>query len=112
MATTGPSGAPALEETLEPWVGCSEGDNGFPSSSDTAAGGVGFAHRRLVCGPPSEHVLQLLPPVPLDLSPGLPFPALHGEYSWRGQFMVDKKGGKIHFDWVSCLSGTFYIHIY
>lgn len=53
--------------------------HGFPSTSDTAARCVGFAHRRVVCGPPSEHVLQLLSPVPLDLSAGLSFPAVHGE---------------------------------
>lgn len=57
------------------------GGNGFPSSPDTAAGRVGFAHWRLVCGPPSEHILQLLPPLPLDISPGLPLPALHGKAS-------------------------------
>lgn len=56
-----------------------EGGDGFPSSSDTAAGCVGFAHRRLVCGPTSEHVLQLLPPLPLDISSGLPLFAVHGK---------------------------------
>lgn len=56
-----------------------EGGNGFPSSPDTAAGCVGFTHRRLVCGPPSEHILQLLPPLPVDLSPGLPLPAVYGK---------------------------------
>lgn len=59
----------------------SEGGDGFPSSSDIAAGCVGFSHRRLVCGPPSEHVLQLLPPLPLDISPGLPLSAVHGSSS-------------------------------
>lgn len=57
-----------------------EGGDGFPSSSDTAAGRVGFAHRRLVCGPPSEHVFQLLPPLPLDISTGLPLSAVHGKH--------------------------------
>ena len=57
-----------------------EGGDGFPGSSDTAAGCVGFAHRRLVCGPPSEHVLQLLPPLPLDIPPGLPLSVVHGKH--------------------------------
>lgn len=60
-----------------------DGGDGFPSSSDIAAGCVGLAHGRLVCGPPSEHVLQLLPPLPLDLSPGLPLLAVHGEHSLK-----------------------------
>lgn len=55
------------------------GGNGFPSTSDTAARRVGFAHWRVVCGPPSEHILQLLSPVPLDLSAGLSFSAVHGK---------------------------------
>lgn len=53
--------------------------HGFPSTSDTAARCVGFTHRRVVCGPPPEHLLQLLSPVPLDLSASLSFPAVHGE---------------------------------
>lgn len=55
------------------------GGHGFPSASDTAAGCVGFAHRRVVRGPPSEHLLQLLSPVPLDLSAGLSLSAVHGK---------------------------------
>lgn len=61
-----------------------EGGDGFPSSSDTAAGRVGFAHGWLVCGPPSEHVLQLLPPLPLDISTGLPLSAVHGKHILTG----------------------------
>lgn len=72
--------AAALEEhflhLLEP-----EGGDGFPSSSDIAAGCVGFTHRWLVCGPPPEHILQLLPPLPLDISPGLPLSSVHGKKS-------------------------------
>lgn len=68
-----------MEETFQLLVE-SEGRNGFPSSSDTAAGCVGFTHGRLVCGPPSEHLLQLLPPVPVDISPGLPLSAVYGKY--------------------------------
>lgn len=55
------------------------GGDGLPSSTDFAAGCVGFTHRRLVCGPPSEHILQLHPPVPVDLSPGLPLSSVHGK---------------------------------
>lgn len=54
--------------------------DGFPSSSNITAGCVGFTHRRVVCGPTSEHVLQLLPPLPLDISPGLPLSAVHGKH--------------------------------
>lgn len=72
-----------MEKALQLLVG-SEGGDGFPSSSDTAAGCVGFAHRRLVCGPPSEHVLQLLPSLPLDISPGLPLSSVHGSSSQLG----------------------------
>lgn len=57
-----------------------EGGDGFPSSSDTAAGRVGFAHWRVVCGSPPEHILQLLPPLPLDISPGFPLSSVHGKF--------------------------------
>lgn len=68
-----------MEEAFQLWVE-PEGGHGIPSSSDIAAGCVGFTHRRLVCGPPSEHVLQLLPPLPLDISSGLPLSAVHGKH--------------------------------
>lgn len=64
----------AFQLSVEP-----EGGHGFPSAPDTAAGCVGFTHGGLVCGPPSEHILQLLPPLPLDISAGLPLPAVHGK---------------------------------
>lgn len=79
----------ALELLVEPSA-C----NGLPSSSDIAAGCVGFTHRRLVCGPPSEHILQLLPPVPMDISPGLPFPSVHGKNIFTG---VSGKKNNIHY---------------
>lgn len=66
--------------------------NGFPSPPDTAAGCVGFTYRRLVCGPPSEYILQLLPPLPVDISPGLPFPPVYGK-ALSFVFSTKKKGG-------------------
>lgn len=72
-----------MEEAFQLLVELAGGD-GFSSSSDIATGCVGFAHRRLVCGPPSEHILQLLPPLPLDISPGLPLSAVHGSSSELG----------------------------
>lgn len=68
-----------------------EGGNGFPSSPDTAAGCVGFTHWWLVCGPPSEHILQLLPPLPLDISPGFPLPAVYGKSSSSVFFFSTKQ---------------------
>lgn len=62
-----------MQHLVEP-----KGGDGLPSSSDIAARGVGFTHRWLVCGPPSEHVLQLLPPLPLDISPGVSLSFVHG----------------------------------
>lgn len=67
-----------MEEAFQLWVELG-GGHGFPSTSDTAARCVGFAHWRVVCGPPSEHILQLLSPVPLDLSARLSFSAVHGK---------------------------------
>ena len=66
---------------MQPWLDISEGEDGFPGSSDFAAGGVGFPDWRLVRGPPSEYVFQLLSPVLVDIPPGLPLLAVHGEYS-------------------------------
>lgn len=84
------SWATALNEALR-LLAEPEGGNGFPSSPDTAAGCVGFSHWRMVCGPPSEHVLQLLPPLPLDISPGLPLPAVHGKASSSVGFLHKAK---------------------
>lgn len=64
------------------------GGDGFPSSSDTATGGVGLTDRWMVCGPPSEHLLQLLPSLPVDISPCLPLSAVHGENNFLAGMTV------------------------
>lgn len=53
--------------------------HGVAGVADPAPGGVGLAHRRLVLRPTPEHLLQLLPPLRLDLPAYLSFLALHGE---------------------------------
>lgn len=72
------SRAAALEEPSQLWVEAVSRD-GLSSSPNLEAGRVGVAHGRLVCGPPSEHLLQLLPLVPMDISPGVPLSAVHGK---------------------------------
>lgn len=72
------SWATALEEASQLWVEAVSRD-GLPSSPDPEAGCVGFTHGRMVCGPPSEHVLQLLPLVSMDISTGVPLSAVHGK---------------------------------
>ena len=63
--------------------------HGFSGSSDTTARGLGLPDGGLVCGPTPEHVLQLFPPLPLDIPTGLPLPVVHGEHP----FIVISLGG-------------------
>lgn len=96
------TGAAQLEEVFQPSVG-PDGGHGFPGSSDFATGCVGLTDWRLVCGPPSEHLLQLFSPLPLDISSGLPFSAIHGKKRSQQVVMSDW----VHGIWAKILICEF-----